>query len=245
MIGSFNLASFLALINSILSTGTAVTAFSLLLYILRYNWRAPVARAFSVLLGGVMLVYVGDAILYHVTDQHMVETWLRGQWIGIALVPAAYFHFADAVLRTTNSFDRVRRYFVYLAYVAGFLFLGLALFSDLIVTDGVFIQAAPHLRPGPLFWVYAAYFISTVIAGFIVRHVDAGVARFDTCVDRASYAVVAVGRRTRLATERYMAGFRPVAEQAIVARGMVNGVAAGISRFVASVGGATDAVVTR
>jgi len=167
MIGSFNLAAFLALINSILSTGTAVTAFSLLLYILRYNWRAPVARAFSVLLGGVMLVYVGDAILYHVTDQHMVEMWLRGQWIGIALVPAAYFHFADAVLHTTNSFDRVRRYFVYLAYAAGLLFVGLALFGDLIVTDGVFIPSAPHLRPGPLFWVYAAYFISTVIAGFI------------------------------------------------------------------------------
>jgi hypothetical protein len=167
MIGSFNLAAFLALINSILSTGTAVTAFSLLIYILRYNWRAPVARTFSLLLAGVMIVYVGDAILYHVADPYSAEIWLRAQWIGIALVPAAYLHFADAVLRTTNSFDRVRRYLVYLAYGFGCVFLPLALFGDVVVADGVMLNSAPHLRPGPLFWVYVAYIAATTVAGFI------------------------------------------------------------------------------
>ncbi len=167
MIGSVNLISVLALINSILSTGTAVTAFSLLMYIVRYNWRAPVARAFSVLLACVMLVYVGDAILYHVSDQKPAELWLRMQWIGIALAPAAYLHFADAVLRTTNSFTRLRRWGVYGAYALGVGFMLLALTTDVIVSEGVLLDSAPHLRPGPLFWVYVAYFAISAVIGFI------------------------------------------------------------------------------
>lgn len=167
MIGSFDLVSVLALINSILSTGTAVTAFSLLLYILRYNWRAPVARAFSILLACVMLVYVGDSILYRISGVRATELWLRAQWLGIALVPAAYLHFSDNVLRTTNSFSSGRRAVVYFAYGSGLVFMGLALFSDFIVTDGILQNTAPHLRPGPLFWIYAAYFAGAVVAGFI------------------------------------------------------------------------------
>ena len=158
MIGSDLLVKILALINSILSTGTAVTAFSLLIYIVRYNFRSPVARAFSVLLGCVMWVYVGDSILYHATDAEATEMWLRAQWIGIALVPAAYLHFSDNVLRTTNSFNRIHRAIVDAAYVSGLIFMGLALFSNVIVTHGILLDSAPHLHPGPLFGVYLVYF---------------------------------------------------------------------------------------
>ena len=167
MIGPVNLVQILALINSILSTGTAVTAFSLLIYIVRYNFRSPVARAFSVLLGCVMWVYVGDAILYHVADLAPIEMWLRAQWIGIALVPAAYLHFSDNVLRTTNSFNRLHRTIVHVAYVSGLIFMGLALFSDVIVTDGILQPSAPHLRPGPWFGVYLVYFTGAAMAGFV------------------------------------------------------------------------------
>ncbi len=167
MIGSVSLISVLALINSILSTGTAVTAFSLLMYIVRYNWRAPVARAFSLLLACVMLVYVGDAILYHVSDQKPAELWLRMQWIGIALAPAAYLHFSDAVLRTTNSFARLRRWGVYAAYVLGIGFMLLALTTNVIVSESVLIDSAPHLRPGPWFWVYVACFAVSTVIGFV------------------------------------------------------------------------------
>ena len=167
MIGSISFVQILALINSILSTGTAVTAFALLLYIVRYNWRSPVARAFSVLLGGVMWVYVGDSILYRATAAEATEMWLRAQWIGIALVPAAYLHFSDNVLRTTNSFRPQRRALVYAAYLSGLVFMGLALSSDLIVLDGIRLDSAPHLRPGPLFGVYLAYFSGAVLAGFV------------------------------------------------------------------------------
>ena len=167
MIGSVSFVQILALINSILSTGTAVTAFSLLIYIIRYNFRSPVARAFSVLLGCVMWVYVGDSILYRATDAEATEMWLRAQWIGIALVPAAYLHFSDNVLRTTNSFSRLHRTVVNVAYASGLVFMGLALFTDIVVTDGIMHNSAPHLNPGPLFWVYFVYFSTAAVAGFV------------------------------------------------------------------------------
>ncbi len=135
MIGSISLASILIFINSILSIGIAVTAFSLLLYIVRYNWHSPIARAFSVLLTCVILVSAGDAVLYSVTQPIWIARWLRLQWLGIALAPAAYLHFSDEVLRTTNSFSRVRQSVVVLAYALSALFMGLALFSDGRIQD--------------------------------------------------------------------------------------------------------------
>src|SRR5512139_913226 len=127
MSGSFNLTTIITFVNSLLSIGIAVTAFALLIYIIRYNWRSPVARAFSVLLMCVMFVSMGDAVIYRVVEQVWVERWLRLQWLGIALVPAAYLHFSDEVLRTTNSVSRLRRAGVICAYAASFVFVGLAL----------------------------------------------------------------------------------------------------------------------
>src|SRR5512136_2210811 len=136
MTGSLSFTIIIAFLNSLLSIGIAVTAFALLLYIIRYNWRSPVARAFSVLLTCVMFVSLGDAVIYRVSDPVWVERWLRLQWLGIALVPAAYLHFSDEVLRTTNSISRSRQAVVGLTYVAGFAFMGLALFSNGVVYDG-------------------------------------------------------------------------------------------------------------
>src|SRR5512139_2427930 len=136
MIGSLSLATIIIFVNSLLSIGIAVTAFALLIYIIRYNWRSPVARAFSVMLTCVMFVSMGDAVIYRVVDPVWVERWLRLQWLGIALVPAAYLHFSDEVLRTTNSVSRSRQMVVIGAYAASFVFMGLALFGDAVVTHG-------------------------------------------------------------------------------------------------------------
>ncbi len=167
MLGNINLASILAFGNSILSAGIAVTAFSLLLYIIRYNWRSPVARAFSVLLACVMLVSVVDALLYSVTSAASIERWLRFQWLGIALVPAAYMHFSDEVLRTTNSFSRPRQALGVLAYSVSLLFMGLALAGDAVVADGQLLRVAPHLNAGPLFPLFALYFAAAVAVGLM------------------------------------------------------------------------------
>ena len=165
--GSLSLVVVINFANSLLSIGIAVTAFALFLYIIRYNWRSPVARAFCVMLVGVMIVSVGDAVMYRVTDPLWIERWLRLQWVGIALVPAAYLHFSDEVLRTTNSFSRPRQALVIMAYAVSFGFMGLALFGDAVVVEGQLFGLAPHLQAGPLFGWYTLYTLAAMIAGLV------------------------------------------------------------------------------
>ncbi|HLF25831.1 MAG TPA: histidine kinase N-terminal 7TM domain-containing protein [Anaerolineae bacterium] len=166
-----NLISIFILINTLLATGIAVTAFSLLLYVVRYNWSSPVARAFAFILAGTMIVFTGDTVLPRVTSIDAAEGWLRFQWIGIALAPAAYLHFADEVLRTTNAVSLRRRRGVYLGYAYAVVFAVAALFTDRLVQSGGSTSLiAPRLAPGAAYpWVFptfVAYFAAAVGFGF-------------------------------------------------------------------------------
>jgi hypothetical protein len=152
----------LALTNLILSSAIVITSFSLLAYILVYNLRSSVARAFSALLACVLIVYFGDLILFTTTQLASAERWLRFQWVGIAFVPAAYLHFSDALLRTTNVHSRWRRNAVRASYIVSAVFLLAATFSDSIVADGVLTPRAPHLHAGSLFRLFVLYFFVAV-----------------------------------------------------------------------------------
>jgi hypothetical protein len=171
----------LILVNQVLSATVVLTSFSLFLYLLTHNYRSRVARAFCALLVFVLFVYAGDVVLYAVETQEAAERWLMFQWIGIAFVPAAYLQFADAVLRTTGLRARWRGGVVGLSYAASSVFLGLVLFTDLLVYDGTFQPNAYHLAAGPFFWIFALYFIIAVVWGALtVRRAR------DRCLARAS-----------------------------------------------------------
>ena len=171
----------LALVNQVLSATVVLTSFSLVLYLLTHNLRSRVARAFCALLIFVLFVYAGDVVLYAVQTPTAAERWLKFQWIGIAYVPAAYLQFSDAVLRTTGQRARWRSVVVVLSYAVSTVFLGLVLFSDLLVYDGTFEPPAFHLAAGPLFWVFALYFVLTVVWGAVtVRRAR------ERCLARAS-----------------------------------------------------------
>jgi hypothetical protein len=157
----------LVLVNQVLSATVVLTSFSLFLYLITHNFRSRVARAFCALLIFVLFVYAGDVVLYAVETQEAAERWLKFQWIGIAFVPAAYLQFSDAVLRTTGLRARWRSVVVVLSYAVSTVFLGLVLFSDLVVHDGTFKPPAYHLAAGPLFWVFALYFVLTVVWGAV------------------------------------------------------------------------------
>jgi hypothetical protein len=119
--------------------------------------------------------------LYAVETPLAAERWLKFQWIGIALVPAAYIQFSDAVLRTTGLRARWRGIVVSLSYAASIAFLGLVLFSELLVYDGVFESHSSHLAAGPLFWFFGLYFVVAVAWGALtVRRAR------DRCLARAS-----------------------------------------------------------
>ena len=155
----------LSFINLIFSSAIVITAFSLLGYVLTHNLRSAVAQSFSVLLACVLVVFAGDIIIPRATTVHAADIWLRVQWIGIAMVPAAYLHFSHAVLQSTRHFSARRRVVVALSYAASIVLVLLALFTDLLVYNGAFTPPINRLAAGPLFPLFVAYFGATAVYG--------------------------------------------------------------------------------
>lgn len=151
----------LALGNFLLAAALVIFTFALLLWLFPSSWRNPVQRSFSALLSFVGIVYIGQVFLLRATSPDAAEQILRLKWIGIAFVPAAYLHFSNAVLRSTFYDSRWRRAATYGAYLIGVLFLGLVLTSNLIVGEPFNHPYATQLRAGPLFGLFAIYFVAT------------------------------------------------------------------------------------
>jgi len=156
--GGVTLTGVLSLGNLILSATNVIVAFSLMVYILSHNLRNPVARAFCALLSLVFIVHAADVLLINLQEPGTRFGWLKFQWLGIAFIPAAYLHFSDAVLRTTNSFSRLRRGLVATTYLFGAVLVLLTIFTDLLVWDGVERSWGMYFQAGPLFWVFSVYF---------------------------------------------------------------------------------------
>lgn len=149
--------------NEALAAIIVIVSASILLYNLSRNLHARVARTSSALLACVTIVYMVDVLTSLNPTRQSLEIWLRFQWIGIAFAPAAMFHLSDALLATTGMVSRGRRRRVSrLLYVLSFIFLLIALLTDVLV-HGLSGDPAPHLLPGPLFVLYVAYFITAVI----------------------------------------------------------------------------------
>jgi hypothetical protein len=152
----------LATLNQILVAGISITAFSLLLYALTFNLRDRVARTFAALLAFVSIVYFCDAVVSTLPPES-ADAWLRLQWIGIAFIPAAYLHFSDALLTIAGQPSRGRRRLaIRILYLTASTFLIAAAFTDILVRDGVSESGAAHLRAGPLFAVFLAYFVGSL-----------------------------------------------------------------------------------
>jgi hypothetical protein len=155
-------------INELLSAGIAITAFSLLLYALSFNLRDRVARSFAIILLCVVIVFVSEALSSVAQNNEQLELWLRIQWVGIIILPAAYLHFSDALLATTGRPSRGRRSLaVRLGYIASFAFLLTLPFSLLVgplVTNG---QPAPHLQRTWLSWIFISLYLLSMAVAWI------------------------------------------------------------------------------
>lgn len=162
-----SLESIVAFSNLLLASANVIIGFSLFVYILTHNWKSPVARAFCAMVAFVTVVYVVEITLNGVATADAAYLWLRVQWAGIIFVPAAYLHFSDAVLSSTRNASRLRRFGVYAAYLASAAAVAMAASSDLLFTGVEQVQSRYTLVPGALFWLSAAYYTVTCIAGWI------------------------------------------------------------------------------
>ncbi len=143
-----------------------ILAFSLFLYLLLRTTRTALTQSLAILFLCVTVVYGGDFLVNQVTTRPAVLRWLRFQWLGIAFVPAAYFHFAEAVLETTMPPRKRRRFLVAFNYFVSAVVWLLAWFTDLIVCDGNVNPPVSQLSAGPYFWVFVVYFFGTLLLGF-------------------------------------------------------------------------------
>ena len=155
-------------INSILTAGIAITAFSLFLYALSFNLRDRVARSFAIILLCVVVVFTTEALQNKSIPDWGNELLLRLQWVGIIFLPPAYLHLSDALLVTAGRPSRGRRrWAVRLVYVASLGFLILLSFGMLVgmlVPDG---KPAPHLQRTIWTEVFTVYYICIMVwAGF-------------------------------------------------------------------------------
>ena len=157
----------LSFADLLLSSAILILTFSLVIYLVVYNWRNRVARAFSALLACVAVTYACEVVLPNARTLRGAMLWLRVQWLGIAFVPAAYLHFSDALLCTTHAVSPLRRRLVHISYTLSAVLCALAWFSDAIVREGVFAPPISHLTPGPFFIAFTVYFALTVLWGAI------------------------------------------------------------------------------
>lgn len=157
-------------ISQILSAGVAITGFSLLLYVIAYNMREHVVRAFILILLCVTIVYTAEAIA-DVSDQPMVvEIMLRLKWTGIIFLPATYLHFSDCLLTLTGRPSRGRRLWaVRIIYVFSFF---LVILIPLNILVGPYVQSslpAPHLARTRFTSMFAIYYaVVMFVAGTIL-----------------------------------------------------------------------------
>jgi hypothetical protein len=161
------ITAILNLSNSILASANVIIGFSLFVYILTHNLKSAVARAFCALTAFVTLVYVIDVTMGGVNSVAAANLWLRVQWLGISFVPAAYFHFSDALLRTTGGSSRWRSGGVWIAYGVSAAAFALVILGDLIVDQVALKDELYHLAPGPLFRPFAIYYILISLAGWV------------------------------------------------------------------------------
>jgi len=151
--------------NQLLASAITILAFSLAAYMLFNHFGNSVGRAFTMLLLCLTFTYAGDVALFRVRSVEDAIPWLNFQWIGIAFMPAAYLHFVDALLRTTNAHSPRRRFAVMIAYLFGVLLLLLALQTEHLVRDAFYSPGMTQFRAGPFFQVFSIYFYITVIWG--------------------------------------------------------------------------------
>jgi len=153
----------LAFANVLVLSTVVILSFALLAYNFTYSFRVSVARRFSLVLFCIMVVYASEVAVARLADPGAAEAWLRFEWLGIALMPAAYYLFSLAVLQTTNYRLRRRRWVGAIVAAISLLSAADAIFGRMIVED---VRSAPlvsWLQSGPLFWLFATFFAVAIV----------------------------------------------------------------------------------
>ncbi len=155
-------------INQILAAGIAITTFSLLLYALTFNLRDRVARSFALIMICVVAVFTTKAFASTTTVDWELNFWLRGQWVGIIFLPAAFMHFSDALLMTTGKPSQgKRRWLIRLLYLFAILTLPILPTYLFLGPADVNAQPAPHLQATLITDLFVLYYQVIMVLSWV------------------------------------------------------------------------------
>ncbi len=150
-------------LNIVLQSAIVIFGASIILYNLPYVLRDRITRSFVLLTTFVVIVFTAELIVSVGVPLSSAENWLRAEWVGIAHVPAALLHLSDILLISTGSVSNRRRYTIYATYLAGSVFMALAMLTNLVVGDVLTDEGFSYLEAGPIFPVFTTFFIVIVI----------------------------------------------------------------------------------
>ncbi len=151
--------------NDVTLAAILVVSFSLLAYIALHNWGNAVGRSFCLLVGSLIIVLGGAVLLRQARTETTINVLWRLQWIGIAFAPAAYFHFALALMRSTGVSQTWMRTIIPVTYLMSAAFWFLAISSDLLVVRDVPDRPFVAFGAGPFFWIFILYFVTITALG--------------------------------------------------------------------------------
>ncbi|NMC52203.1 MAG: hypothetical protein GYA48_01010 [Chloroflexi bacterium] len=165
MSGSYQgVLSILKAVSEILTAGVAITAFSLLLYALSFNLRDRVARSFAIIMLCVVIVFTAEAIGMQAGTPEIISFWLKLQWVGIILLPAAYLQFSDALLATTGKPSRGRRrLMIIVVYSISLACLMTLPFNLLFGEINLTAQPAPFFQANALTDLFSLYYLGMMV----------------------------------------------------------------------------------
>ena len=164
MLVNGDIAQLFGYVNDVLQSIIVIFGAAVVLYNIPRLSRGAVPRAFSSLVGLVVLVYLTELLVSRAVAPESAEFLLRVGWIGVAMVPAAQFHLSDALLTTTGKISRRRHVMVILGFLTGAAFALLGLFGDWVVGPPLPTAPTPRLTSGVAFPFFAAYFWGVAMA---------------------------------------------------------------------------------
>ena len=118
MLVNGDIAQLFGYVNDVLQSIIVIFGAAVVLYNIPRLSRGAVPRAFSSLVGLVVLVYLTELLVSRAVAPESAEFLLRVGWVGVAMVPAAQFHLSDALLTTTGKISRRRHVMVCLLYTS-------------------------------------------------------------------------------------------------------------------------------
>ena len=74
-----------------------------------FNLKDKLARTFVIVMATLALMFTTETIANISNSPELIQLWLQIRWAAMAMLPAAYFHFSDALLMITGRPSRGRR----------------------------------------------------------------------------------------------------------------------------------------